>query len=240
MSSGPVEQLRPTTSTSSAVSVVSTDWMSVPSSILPPFGSSETLICSGSVRPVSAEGLAGAEDRRLHLEDVLRGLDDDQVGAAVDQAARLLGEDLGQAAEGDVAEGRVGRGGQEAGRADRARDEAVRARRLAGDFGGLGVDLQRVLAEAPLLELQPRALEAVGLDHLGAGFQHRGVDALDHVGPVEDQRLVAFALQAAVVLLGQVELLQRRAHAAVEDDDPLLHRRYVVALRHELQRLPSA
>ncbi len=53
MSSGPVEQLSPTTSTSIAVRVVSTDWMSVPSSILPPFGSSETLICSGSVRPVS-------------------------------------------------------------------------------------------------------------------------------------------------------------------------------------------
>ena len=53
MSSGPVEQLSPITSTSSAVSVVSTAWMSVPSSILPPFGSSETLVWIGSVRPVS-------------------------------------------------------------------------------------------------------------------------------------------------------------------------------------------
>ena len=61
-------------------------------------------------------------------------------------------------------EGRVVGGGQEAGRADRAGDEAVLARRLAGDLGGLGVDLERVLAEAPLLELQARALEGVGLD----------------------------------------------------------------------------
>ena len=53
MSSGPVEQLSPITSTSSAVSVVSTAWMSVPSSILPPFGSSDTLVWIGSVRPVS-------------------------------------------------------------------------------------------------------------------------------------------------------------------------------------------
>ena len=53
MSSGPVEQLSPITSTSSASSVVSTAWMSVPSSILPPFGSSETLVWIGSVRPVS-------------------------------------------------------------------------------------------------------------------------------------------------------------------------------------------
>ena len=134
MSSGPVEQLSPITSTSSAVSVVSTAWMSVPSSILPPLGSSETLVWIGSVRPVCRERLAGAEDRRLDLEDVLRGLDDDQVGAAFDQAARLLGEDLDQLAEGDVAQGRVGRGGQEAGRPDRAGDEAVRARPPCGRF----------------------------------------------------------------------------------------------------------
>lgn len=54
MSSGPVEQLSPITSTSSAVSVVSTEAMSVPSSILPPLGSSETDAWIGSVRPVAA------------------------------------------------------------------------------------------------------------------------------------------------------------------------------------------
>ena len=43
MSSGPVEQLRPITSTLSASSVASTALMSVPSSILPPWGSSDTL-----------------------------------------------------------------------------------------------------------------------------------------------------------------------------------------------------
>ena len=33
------------------------------------------------------------------------------------------------------------------------------------------------------------------------------------------ERLVALALQPAVVLRGEVELLERGAHAAVEDDD---------------------
>ena len=51
MSSGPVEQFSPITCTSSAVSVVSTAPMSVPSSILPPFGSSDTLTWIGSSRP---------------------------------------------------------------------------------------------------------------------------------------------------------------------------------------------
>ena len=224
MSSGPVEQLSPITSTSSAASVVSTAWMSVPSSILPPWGSSETEVWIGSSRPACFERLAGAEHRRLDLEDVLGGLDDDQVGAAVDQPARLLGEDLDQLAERDRAQGRVVGGGQVAGRADRAGDEARVPGGLAGDLRGLGVDLERVLAEAPLVELDPRALEGVGLDHLGAGLEHRGVHALDHVGAVEHQRLVALALEPAVVLGAEVELLQGRAHAAVEDDDALADR----------------
>ena len=106
---------------------------------MPPFGSSETEVWIGSVAAGLLERLAGAEDRRLDLEDVLRGLDDDQVGAALDQAPRLLGEDLDELGEGDVAERRVVGRGQEAGRADRAGDEAVRSpaalRAISAAFG---------------------------------------------------------------------------------------------------------
>ena len=53
MSSGPVEQLRPMTSTSSASSVASAAEMSVPSSILPPLGRRLTLAWMGTARPVA-------------------------------------------------------------------------------------------------------------------------------------------------------------------------------------------
>ena len=53
MSSGPVEQLSPITSTSSAARVVSTAAMSVPRSILPPCGSRETLVWIGNDRPAA-------------------------------------------------------------------------------------------------------------------------------------------------------------------------------------------
>ena len=96
------------------------------------------------------ERLARPEDRRLHLQDVLRGLDDDQVGAALDQALRLLGEDLDQLSEGDVPQGRVVARRQEAGRADRAGDEAVRARRRAGDLRGPAVDLEACARRVPI------------------------------------------------------------------------------------------
>jgi hypothetical protein len=72
---------------------------------------------------------------------------------------------------------------------------------------------------APLAELQPGGLEGVGLDHLGARLEHGLVDGLDHVRAGEHERLVALALQAAVVLRGEVELLERRPHAPVEDHD---------------------
>jgi hypothetical protein len=47
------------------------------------------------------------------------------------------------------------------------------------------------------------------------------VHALDHVRAVQDECLVALAGQAAVVLGRQLELLERRAHAAVVDDNAL-------------------
>ena len=165
------------------------------------------------------ERLAHAEDRGLDLEDVLRGLDDQEVDAALEQALRLLGEDLHELAEADLAERWVLGRGQEAGRADRARHEAVLAHGLARDLRGLDVDLVGELGEPPLLQLQAAGLERVGLDDLRPRLDHRRVHALDDVGPVEHQRLMAPARQAVVLFQGEVELLERGAHAAVEDDD---------------------
>ena len=122
-------------------------------------------------------------------------------------------------AEGDVAERRVVGRGEVARRADRAGDEAVGADGLARDLRRLDVDLHRVLGEAPLLELQAAGLEGVGLHDLGAGLDHRGVQALDDVRAVEHEHLVRTAGKLVVVLERQVPHLERRAHPAVEDDD---------------------
>ena len=225
MSSGPVEQLRPITSTFSASSVARTDEMSVPSSILPPLGSSETEAWIGVVRPVVLNASRVPKIAALTS----------RMSCAVSMMIRSTppssrpwacsAKTLDELAEADLAEARVLGGGQEAGRADRAGDEAVLADGLAGDLGGLAVDLERVLAEAPLVELQPRGLEGVGLHDLGARLDHRLVDALDDVGAVEDQRLVAAAGQLVVALEVEVELLEGGAHAAVEDDDAVTGRR---------------
>ena len=69
------------------------------------------------------------------------------------------------------------------------------------------------------------------------------VDALDHVGAVQHERLVALARQPAVVLAGQIELLERRAHAAVVDDhapadrvQEIPHRESLTTARERLGR----
>ena len=168
------------------------------------------------------ERAAGAEHGGLELEDVLARLDDHQIDAACDQAGGLLREHIHELGKRDPAERRVVARGEEAGRAHRTGDEPLLAGGLAGDLCGLEVDLVRVLVEAPLGELQARGLERVGLEHVGASLEHRCVDAFDHVGPVEHQRLVAAARQPVIVFEAELELLERGAHPAVVDNRALV------------------
>ena len=157
MSSGPVEQLRPITSTFSASSVASAALMSVPSSILPPLGSSETEAWIGTLRPTS---LNASRMPKIAALTSRMSCAVSTISRSTPPSSRpcgLLGEDLDELAEADLAEARVLGRGQEARRADAAGHEAVLADRLARDLGGPAVDLQRVLAEPPLVELEPRA-----------------------------------------------------------------------------------
>ncbi len=138
MSSGPVEQFRPMTSTFSASSVVSTASMSVPSSILPPFGSSETEHWIGTARPASSNASRAPKIAALTSRMSCAVSMMSRSAPPSTQAAGLLLEDRDELAEADLAERRVVGGGEVAGRADRAGDEAVLADRRAGDLGRLG------------------------------------------------------------------------------------------------------
>ena len=201
MSSGPVEQFSPITWTSRADSVVSTAWMSVPSSILPPCGSSETEAWIGRVRPVSlnasrAPKIAAFTSRMsCAVSMMIRSAPPSTRPCACSvKTSTSFRKEMSPRVGSSLA------GRKPVGPIEPATKRSGPAA-FAGDLRGPAVDLRRVLAESPLVQLQPAALEGVGLDDLGASVEHRGVDALDHVGPVEDQRLVALALQAAVVLL---------------------------------------
>ena len=63
-------------------------------------------------------------DGGFELEDVLHGFDDEDVGAAIDEATDLIEEEIDDFLEAVLTEHRVFGGGEETGGADRAGDEA--------------------------------------------------------------------------------------------------------------------
>src|SRR6059036_1787064 len=165
-----------------------------------------------------------AEERGLDVERVLLRLQEEHVGAALEEARRLLGVGGRHLLEGDAARDRDGLRA----RAHRAGDEAravgrLAARaRLAREPRRRGVDLAHLVLQAVLAEHDARAAEGVGLDDVRAGGEVALVHLADHVGAGEDQVLVAaLVLGAAEVPGGEIATLDVRPGRAVEDDDAL-------------------
>ena len=223
MSSGPVEQLRPMTSTFSASSVASAALMSVPSSILPPLGRRLTLVWIGTLRPVSLN--ASRVPKTAALTSRMSCAVSMMIRSAPPSSRPWACSVKTVTSSRKVILPRVG--SSEAGRCPVGPIEPATKRSSPTASRAISAALRLISsvwsAEAPLLELDPGGLEGVGLDDLGARLDHRLVHALDDVGAVEHERLVAAAREPVVLLEREVELLERGAHPAVEDDDVVAH-----------------
>ena len=176
--------------------------------------------------------------RRLGVERVEDGFDQQQVGAAVEQAVDLFAISLAQIVEGDGAEsgtGNIRRDRRGAvGRADRAGDK-TRFAVFGGDACG-GVARKFRAFEIHLIGdtrevvigLRDRGRgKRVGGDDVGAGAQIISVDVLDRLRLRQDQQIVvapqvameipvAFAAKRRLVIF---EALDHGAHGAVEHQD---------------------
>ena len=172
----------------------------------------------------------------LRVED---GLDEQQVGATIDQAAGCLGVGIGQLVEGNVARagvvdvGRDGRGA--VGGAERAGDEArprwvapfhlVARGRGQPRRGEIHLVGQRLHAIVGLRDAV--GVKSVRLDQIGASFQIGQVDGADDVGLGQHEQVVVALhvagpigkARAAEVGLAQPVLLDHRAHSPIEDED---------------------
>ena len=115
-------------------------------------------------------GALGAVDRSLDLQRVLAGLDQDRVDPAGDQPGALHRQRVFQILIGDMPER-----GQPGARADRAEHETGAAvmrelgDRLARQFGGAAVEVERLVGDAELAKGDRRAAEAVGLHRVAPG-----------------------------------------------------------------------
>ena len=129
------------------------------------------------------------EDRGLRVEGVEDRLDEEQVGAAVEQAAAGLLVRRHQLVVGHVAGGRVvdvgrdrgGAGGRPEGAGDVARlvgrPLGHRVAHAAGEPGGLEVELVGQLLHAVVGQGDRVGVERVGLEDVGAGLEVLAVDA---------------------------------------------------------------
>ena len=150
MSSGPVEQLRPTTSTSSALERRQHRLdVGAEQHLAAVAAAARRRPGSGPSRPTRLNASRAPKIAALHLEDVLRRLDDDQVGAALDEAAAPARSKTSTSSR-KVMSPSVGssrRAGSRSARSSRRRSGL--AGRLAGDLGRPAVDLDACARRAP-------------------------------------------------------------------------------------------
>ena len=139
-------------------------------------------------------GALGAVDRGLDLQRILAGLDRDRVAAAGNQPGALQREPVLELLVGDMAER-----GQPGARPERAEHEAGAAvmgefgDRLARQFGGAPVQLERAVGDAELAEGDRRAAKAVGLQRVATRFEIAAVDLADQVGRLSHRISVQFS-----------------------------------------------
>src|SRR5690606_37793185 len=181
------------------------------------------------------------ENGRLGVEGVEDGLDQDQVGAALDQAAGGFAVVFHQCIEGDIAvAGIVHVRRQRAGATGRPEypgNEARPVRRFggllvtyaAGEAGAFQVQLIGQLFHAIVGLGDPSGVEGVGLDDVRTGIQISLVDGGDGVGAGQHQ-LVVVALEVArpvsEAFTAKISFLQsvtldHGAHATVEYQNAL-------------------
>ena len=187
---------------------------------------------------VDAARLADFRDRverRLGVQGIEDGFDQQQIGAAVEQAIDLLAIGLAQIVEGDGAVAGIGNVGRDrggtVGRAERAGDKALLAvlgaHPLGGgarQFGALAIELIGEVRHL-VIGLRDRGRgKRVGGDDVGAGAQVGGVDVFDRPGLGQDQQVVVAADVAVKIRktfaaeggLVELQALDHGAHGAVE------------------------
>ncbi len=180
------------------------------------------------------------EDRRLGVERVEDRLDQQKLGAAVDEAARLLVIGGNQIVEGNRAETGIGdirrdrRGAVR--RPERARDETAAAvfllrehRRLAREPRAGEVQLVGDFLHAVIGLRDAGGGKGVGLDDIGARTEIMVVNVADRLRLGEVEKIVVsphlavpgVEARAAKRALVEPQRLDHRAHGAVEHEDAL-------------------
>ena len=156
-------------------------------------------------RNIDAEFLFHARDRqqgRLHVARVLASLDQQNIGAALDERLRLLVEILAKRVERDPAGdgNRFSRGPHRTGDKSRAIRGGEFIGRAPGQLRRRSIQRRRFFFEVIFGENDARAAERIGFDDVRAGFEIGAMNIENHVGPRAHQHFIAaFERRAAEI-----------------------------------------
>ena len=175
---------------------------------------------------------SGALDGGFGTKEVELGLDDQEVGAPVDQPGGFDLIRIGEISIGDLAQG-----GELGAGADRPCDESGPSvcfdelvHSLSGQRRPGRGDLIRLVLEPVLTQGDGEGSEGVGLDHIDADFEEGAMEVPDHVGTTQVQQLVTSLQRRTPEVVGsEADHLQVGARSPVEDDESGLDGIYVVA-----------
>ena len=164
-----------------------------------------------------------AHGRDLRLQQILAGLDQQNIHSALDQRRRLLLIRGCHRIEADVSQRRQLRR-----RPHRSRHKSwpLFRRKLLRNFPRqlrrLHVDLEHAVGKLKLRQHNARPTKGVGLDNVAAHLEEVGVDLTNNVRPAQHQHFAAILL-APVIVKGGVARLDVGPHRAVVDDDTVFH-----------------
>ena len=176
--------------------------------------------------PDRGHGPAATVDGCLGPEQVVLGLDDEQVHPAVQQAPGLDLEGVAQLGIADLAQRRqLGARPHRSGHPPGSPVSGVAVGRLPGDAGRGQVDLVGLIGDAVLGQRHGERPEGSGFHRVHPQAQVQVVHPGDELGPGEAQQLVA-ALQvgAAEIILAERLFLDVGSEGAVVDENPLARR----------------
>jgi hypothetical protein len=96
--------------------------------------------------------------------------------------------------------------------------------RLAGQFAGDLVDLERAVGEVEFRQRDRRRTEGVGFHHVRPGLEVAAMDVPDQVGAGQDQDVGAILPPPVILLHVQSKRLHAAAHAAITQQDGITQR----------------
>ena len=170
-----------------------------------------------------------AVDGGFDFQDIIRGLDQQQIHTTFNQAAGLLAEDVHKLVIGDVGHFRIVGGNEFSGGADRAGNKAGFFRRAvfisgsAGELRGSKIDIVGFVSQGVICQGQAISPEAIRLNHVGSSLKVRLVDPGNRLRRRKGEIVVTTVITlAAKVRRGQFLQLQHGTHGAIEDQNTLV------------------